>query len=285
VHPSRSEIEMYLAGRLDDDKKGFEIAEHLKECEFCGEIAEEFKQYLDLLYEEEESEMPLRAYQQVRTLHIRALERMSIPLKLIKSAYDEEVAYLAADGSEGETPEIVNLATFFSDHPELILKIMRNNRENHDYVELIGDEPFQVANVMIRIPEIDRDLITDSNGVASLTDLKDTHYDQFSWEIKMPDAVFHLEQLEYDPDKTEYSKELELETDHGDKIRIRFEGKTEGKQITVNILQLEGESDFGELKVLISQADFRFIKTISRKDILVFNLADPEAGIEIRLFK
>ncbi|HDS01512.1 MAG TPA: hypothetical protein ENO22_00010 [candidate division Zixibacteria bacterium] len=284
MHPSRFEIEMYLAGRLDDDKKRAEIAEHLKLCEFCSEIAEEFREYLELLYEED-PEIPLRAYRQAELLANQALEGTIIPLKPIESACDEEIAYLAADGPEGELPEIVNLVTFYSDDPELVLKVMRNNREKRDYLELIGDEPFQVANVMIRIPEIEHDLITDTNGIASLADLKNSQYEQFSWQIKMPDAVFHLEPLEYDPDKTEYSKEMELETDHGDKIRIRFEGKTEGKQISVTIMQLEGESDFGGLKVLISQENLRLIKSISETGDVVFDLADKKAGIDIRLFK
>jgi hypothetical protein len=275
---------MHVAGRLEDNKRDAEVAEHLKNCEFCSEIADEFQDYLSLVYEDN-SEIPVRAYHQAETLYYKAIQGSIISLKHFETDSEDDPVYLAADGTDEATPEITNLATFYADDPEIILRVMRNNRENRDYLELIGDDPFQSSNVLVQIPEINRDFVTDSSGIASLADLDEKNYDKYSWQIKMPDAVFHLEPLQYDPDKTEYSKQIELDTDQGDKIGIRFEGKTEGKKITLSILQLEGKTDIGELKVLVSQEDMRLIKSVSDKDSVVFNLANQKSGIDIRLFK
>lgn len=101
----------------------------------------------------------------------------------------------------------------------------------------------------------------------------------------MPDAVFSLEPMIYDPDKTEYSKELDLITDNKDRINVKFEGKTEGKRISIKILELDGKKDYGELKITFVQQGKYITKKISQDRSIIFELSDPDAEINIRLFR
>jgi hypothetical protein len=191
---------------------------------------------------------------------------------------------LAADGEGEFSPPVVNIATFFSDNPEVVLRVMRDTEEKRDYLQLVSADPSLVSNVLVRIPEQDKEFLTDSSGKAEITGIPTEDLEELGWQIKMPDAAFSLETLAYDPDSVEYRREIVLETEQNDRIRVSFEGKTEGKQIAISILELDGKTEFDSVRVILSQNDIAETRSITPSQIATFNLSDKVNTIKIRLF-
>lgn len=284
MHPTKKELELYADRLLDDRQRGEEIQAHLEICEFCREYLESYNFVRKTFDELSEQELPVKALALADKLYRQAFTGQIIPLETLASEKTDQPFLMAADGEEKFTPDTVSLATYFSKNPELVLKIMRDNRGNQDYLQLIGDSPQAGANVLVQIPDTDLEFFTNSEGTARIDDLDMRKIEKYKWQVKMPDAVFELEPIRYDPEKIEYSKEITLETEKNDKIMVAFEGKTEGKQISIRILELEGKSDFESIRVQLSQEGRSIMKSIDKNGRITFDLDDLKAPINIRLF-
>ena len=153
-----------------------------------------------------------------------------------------------------------------------------------DYLQLIADDPELVSNVLVQIPELHKEYLTDHEGRAVVVADQSIDWSNLKWQIKMPEAVFELEPLQYDPDKVISSKEFTLETDDYSKIRVIFESRIEGKRLSLQVLQLDGHTDFETIKVSVSHGNFHTITEATADESLTFDLTGSEDRIDIRLF-
>jgi len=283
MHPLKAMLRRYIDGLLDDKAERVEIESHLNECEFCREYCENYRELNNALDSPIETSRELG--QLADRLYKNAFKSNIIELTSISSPDSKPGYSLAADGEAESKKGIYSLATMGSESPEVVLKVMRDTDRDLDYIQLISNQPEYFSNVLIEIPEINREIFTDHNGRADLATSLPDKIEKLKWQIKLPDAGLSLTPIKYDPDKTEYETEQVLETERNDKILIRFEGKTGGKKISLKLLQIEGKEDFGPVRVSISQKDYSMIHRIDKPgQELRFDLADPETELFIRLF-
>ncbi|MBN1212178.1 MAG: hypothetical protein JXA92_06325, partial [candidate division Zixibacteria bacterium] len=199
MHFSKKEIELFVNNELTDDRKCLEIKTHLEECEFCREYFDNYRLYIDSLKQAETEPLPPEAEVLANKLQRAASQRNIIDLvPLIEQAGQE--TYLAADGESEKQPDITSLATFFSEDPELVLRVMRDNDKKRDYLQLIGEDTELISHALIQIPDIDFEHITDETGRVELEKPLAGDISRLKWQVKMPEAVFDLEPLQYDPD-------------------------------------------------------------------------------------
>jgi len=231
MHPTRVEIRSLLVGALEDSSIRSGVEAHLRECEFCAEIADEERQ---ILVELEKPVAELSAPETTalgERLFAESLFGMVVSLKPLTSPELAPQARIAADTSEANAPRIESLLTLFSEQPEFVLNVMRDNVAQKDYLQLSSDNPRNVSQVLVRVPQLDAELLTDSHGHADLPKQLTGAPTGLHWQVKFPTAVFDLEPIVYDPEKVEFSKEVELESDKQDRIRVTFQRKTEGTQV------------------------------------------------------
>ncbi|MDD3731824.1 MAG: hypothetical protein PHU88_05550 [candidate division Zixibacteria bacterium] len=283
MHFSKRDIELYVEKKILDTDKINKLEKHLKECEFCREYLENYQLYCDTLESVSDMVLSPEGEASAKKLYYGADKNKVIELYLLSETTPLDT-YLAADGKAEIQPDIINLATFYSEDPELVLLVMRNKNNNQDYLQLVSDNPEMVAHALVQVPELEIEQITDFSGRANLDKPFTSDITQYKWQIKLPEAVFELAPLEYDPDKTEYQKEIILETDHNDRIQITFEGKTAGKQLSLRILELDGHSDFPEVKVVVNQEELVETKTAGPMTPVTFNLHKTDKAIKIRLY-
>ncbi len=282
MHPSKTDLRLFVDRRLDDSGKESEISAHLEKCEFCREFCDNYRLYIKSFEEASQEEIP----EKFKKLADR-IYRESFGSRIIYLTPFEKSATsfrLAADGEKESKPNIQNLSTFYSDDPELVLRVMRDKNKGYDYIQLIGENQDIASNVLVQIPELKKEYLTDMRGRAKLEESLLMDLSRLKWQIKIPDAIFSLEPLVFDPETVEYEKEVFLETEKDDKIKIRFEGKTEGKQISIQVLQLEGKTEYGFVRVLISQKNRQQMKETAPDRELRFDVTESGAEINIRLF-
>jgi len=286
MHPEQKELTAYLNKEIDDQARITEIKAHVETCEFCSDFCAGYRQLTEPSVDKSDIALPERLRGLAGRLLENALANSVIDLKPLVADRDKSFAlYLAADGAKSKNGAIRNLATLCSEDPEVVLRVMRDPDQGGDYLQLLAEDECLAAHVMVRLPELDREFITDAEGRAEL-DLTDTgDLEQLKWQIKMPDAVFELEPLKYDPDKTEYAQEVTLETDRHDLIEIRFEGKTEGKQLSIKVVELDGHADYKPTKVAVTQQDGQIIQTIAPGQSIDFGPIDSNTTINIRLYQ
>jgi len=284
MHPSRRDLRGYCDRRLAGAQ--FEtITAHLESCQFCREFCSEFRAMTEHIDEAVRQHRPGSGEHPADGIYHAALAGLSIRLVQTTSIAPPEVALLAADGSSSTSPRLENLGTLYSENPEIVLRIMRDNVHRCEYLQLVSEDDRLISSVLVQVPALDLSILTDRNGRGDIDwrEIKDLA--RHEWRVKLPDAEFSLAPLEYDPDQVEYHEETVLETTRGDRVGIRFEGRVEDKRITVRILQLGGRSDFGTVHVAVTQAGEAVAARLSDQDVLHMDLTSPRDTIAIRLYR
>ncbi|MFH1891311.1 MAG: hypothetical protein ABIK83_01345 [Candidatus Zixiibacteriota bacterium] len=284
MHPSKDRLRLFAEQGMQDAAERERISDHIEECEFCSEFCEDYRSYLESIEAFKDADIPILALRSADTFFRKAVRGRSIALQPLTEDVSSPLK-LAADGSERFSPEIVNIAELCSESPEAILRIMRDSTKGIEYVQLISDDPNLAGHIMIQVPEIGWELITDRNGKAVIEHTPEVELSVLKWQIKLPDAIFSMKPLEYDPDETTYSEKVELTSPESDRISVEFRGKTEGKQIVIRILELDGKQDFGDVRVTVSQGDISRTSKTSTASTVSFDLTDSESEVDIRLFR
>jgi len=281
LHPDRDDIKGLVVGALSGEAKR-QLEEHMASCEFCREFAEDYRLQIESLKQAGQQPPPTgldklkeRLWQQtagIKMIRLSELKPQTAP-----------ASRLAADG-RASRPRWQHLRTFYSESPEVVLRLMRDNEESRDYLQVIADDSSLYSFVAVDMPGGDVRLVTDENGCADIQPgLLDKAGDA-AWQIRLPDAVFLLETLDYDPDKTESVKETILSTENDDKIRVVFEKKTEGKKISIEILQLDGRTDFDQVQVVLTADDTVNCWKATPKLGRTVTVTDKIKTINLRLF-
>ena len=283
VHPERKKLREFLAGQLGQPEMEI-INRHLAGCEFCQEFCENYHLFKDSLEKVKNEEVPPSGRELADQLFRQAIRGSIVPLVPLSPTETRSGLLLAADGEQEQPPGPQNLTTLYADDPEMVLRVMRDP-ESGDYLQLISEDISLVSGVMVELPELGREFITDQSGHAILDDIPTDQYDKLKWQIRMPEAVFNLEPLTYDPERVQYSQETILESEHQDKIQVVFEGKTEGKQIILRVLELDGKPEFGSIKVVISQEKSTKSFATRPDETITFEIAEPGNAINIRIFQ
>lgn len=162
---------------------------------------------------------------------------------------------------------------------------MQAPEKGNEYLQLLSEDDRFSKHVMVQVPELNREFITDADGRAGI-DLETTKgLDKLKWQIKLPEAVFTLEPLTYDPEKVEYAEEISLETERHDVIKVRFEGKTEGKQLSIRVTELDGRTDFGPLKIAVTQNHRSELITAGPGVPVKVGLINANTTINIRIYQ
>jgi len=283
VHPKKDKLESFVERTLDSSSAR-KIKEHVDSCEFCREFCEDYRLLADSMKKARLEDIPSKALELADRLYNDAICANTIKFSLLSSDKTDIGFLLAADNQDRPIPPVRNLATLYSEDPEIVLRVMHDSKKRKDYLQLISDDSKLVSYVMVQIPDLDKEYITDENGLVEFENDIPTDYDKLKWQIKLPNTVFDLKPLSHDPDKTEYSKEMVLETDKHDKIKVSFMGKTEGKQISLRILEIDGKTEFSNTKIVISQKETTKLCEVKSDEAVSFDIVDSDDVVNIRLF-
>ncbi len=287
MHPTRNELISFIKNIETEKKDQTVISAHIKECEFCAEFISNYKAVKQAEQETEFSQpLPQNMRNLADRLFIDSLRGRIIELNhLTGQNATADSSRIAAHGAESEPSGVKCIATLYSENPELVMRLMQDPSRENNYLHLIADTPELTDHVLVQIPEYKKEFITDENGIADidLTDIQ--NIGAVGWQIKMPDAVFELEQLKYEPEKVEYSHEQLLETERGDKIKIRLEGRTESKLLSIEVLELAGQKNIGEITACVTCRSNSDLKSVTLKKPVSFGPLDANSTIQIRLYK
>jgi len=279
IHPPRGRLIAFVEKRLDERAVG-QVRKHLIDCEFCREFCDDYRLLQESMMAVAQKEPSPEATALADRLYREAIAGRIISLTILRLQAGDLSLPLAADGGHKPEPLPERAITLYSEDPEIVLRVMRGSQPSDNYLQLISEDPGLVSHVLVQAPQLGREFVTDDTGRVDLRDESLELTDELKWQIKMPDAVFDLEPLAYDPNKTEYSRQVILETEKQDKIEVTFEGKTEGKRLSLRVIALEGRTDFGKVTVLVDRQH----SDVASGDPVVFDLADPDKTISIRLF-
>jgi hypothetical protein len=269
-----------VAGELGPDERN-PLAEHLRECEFCREILDELQALNQCIEQSSMTDLPLAAQRKADELYRAALAAHIIDLKPLTDILSLAAA-LAADGATGEDAEVRNLATLYAENPEVVLRLMHDRRQERGYLQLISPDPALVANVLVQVPELSWELLTDESGRADMEIDQPRDWNKLNWQVKLPEAVFQLEPLPL-PDQADKPGAVTiLDNDQGDSIEVSLQSRA--RSVAVRVLKIRGREVYDNLRVMVSQNQAQSLQPAHPGKAVSFELKQPDATIYIRLF-
>ena len=283
VHPTRETLTAFIEGRLEEAESR-RVQSHVNECDFCREFCDDLRLVAETGSLAEIDNLPTSSERLADRLYRDSLSGLVVNLTSFHEDAEGRESPLAADNERDADFSDRRAITLYSADPEIVLRLMIGPNPDDNYVQLIADDAALVSHVLLQSPQLGKEFVTDANGRADLGAGPVEFTDEIKWRIKMPDAVFDLAPLKYDPDKPEHSERVTLETDRQDKLEVTFERLTEGKRITLRLLELDGKQDFGEVKVVIATEHTSRQKEIGIDSPATFEIDDADATVNIRLF-
>ncbi len=281
MHPSRDELIRYIRSLRSAETIDSLIETHVKECEFCRDFCANFT----MLLEEEVKAFALDLSESISAAGFKighATGRI-LPLQPMKIETGGENILLAADSERAAMGGASRL--LFSENPDLVMRIVPTADGRGNALQVTASEESLAAHLLLEAPQVNRSFVTDEFGriVIATDDLSDPA--ALTWQIRIPDAVFVLKPLVFDPDAPRSSRESELNTPEGDRIRVRLTDHQEGLSIALQIISLHGRQELQKVKVLITQPGFARIEEQSMDQTLTFGALNPKQDISLRIFE
>lgn len=284
IHPPHDMLEALADNNLADSEMSAKIRAHCVECEFCREYVEEYTAHRDAIKDLMAAPPSPAVVNFLASLEQPERRGLIIDLLSLPTEAGQQKGYLAADSPVDPHPEMLSIATLYSENPEIVLKMMRNQSDGSRYLQVIAESDELTANVLVCAPAIGAQIATDTHGRAPLPHELSANPGNLLWQVRLPEVTFDLKPLIFNPEKIEYSNATVLETDRGDRIRITFVGKTVGKQIEVELLALDGKTDFAQAKILLVEDRHIELKSIESGARVLFTLPEQAATVNLRIF-
>ncbi len=280
MHPLREELKRFVEGQ----ETAASVVAHIRECEFCSLYCERYKLLLSEIESardisrEDLSEIASGIFagrSSPNIIHLSPFHRNPLPGQRI----------LAADGERANEPVLQNLATWFSQEQDIVVRVMRDTEHAVDFLQVIAPDESLMSHVLIESADSRLTYVTDGQGKVEFGLRQVENIASIKWQIRLPEAVFRLDSLTYDPNRVKSETDTILESPGGDKVSIKLQEKAEGKEIIVRVLALDGNERYQHARVAITSKNGTEVKPVTPSDTLKFALVDANTEIGIRIFQ
>ncbi len=285
THPARKLLEDLADNNLDANGGEMEIRAHLEVCEFCREYLEDYRAHSQAIAGLLAAPISGQIRGFLHRLARHDLRGLVINLTALPAVTVAPQKYLAADSPVPDRVDSLCIATLYSENPEVVLRMMRDQRDDSRYLQLIAENIDLTANVLVCAPEVGAEIATDSEGRATLPESTTENPANLQWQVRLPEASFELQPLVYAPDKIEYTRDTILESDRGDRIKVTLIAKTVGKQIEIELLQLDGREDFEKVRILLIEDRHLELQSLGSGQRVLFTLPGHTSNINLRIFQ
>ncbi len=285
THPARKLLEALADNDLDPSDSEMELRAHLEVCEFCREYLEDYRTHSKVIEDLMTAPLSGKISSFLDRLARQNRRGLVIDLTVLPIVTVAPQKYLAADSPTPNPSESLSIATLYSENPEIVLRMMRNQGNDSRYLQLIAKSIDLTANVLVCAPEVGAEIATDSDGRATLPESVTENPADLHWQVRLPEASFDLQPLVYAPDKIESSRDVILESDRGDRIKVTLIAKTVGKQIEIELLQLDGQEDFEKVRILLIEDRHLELQSLGSGQRVLFTLPEHSSNINLRIFQ
>lgn len=280
MHPLREELNRFVEGL----ETAHSTIAHIRECEFCKTYCERYKLLLSeidsvgVIDREDISEIASSIFagkSLPNIIYLSPFHRNTLPGQRI----------LAADGERANEPVLQNLATWYSQEQDIVVRVMRDTERAVDYLQVIAQDESQMSHVLIESANAQLTYVTDKQGKVEFGLRQVEDLASIRWQIRLPEAVFQLDSLSYNPERVKSETDTILESPGGDKVSIKLQEKSEGKEIIVRVLALDGNAQYQHARVAITSKSGTEVKHVTPNDTLKFALVDANTEIGIRIYQ
>lgn len=281
LHPTRDQLEKFASGTSPDAA----ISHHVEECEFCRELIESLRSRSLSNIDLESSPATPALRGQAEACFSAALRGRRIALKALAREARRTPGLLAADPPPSTQPETTAVATFFSERPEVVVRLVHDGRAGTDHVQVIADDAALFDHVLVCLPLLQREFLTDGVGKAQVDGPLQTHPEVSDWELRLPEAVLELSEFVAGQPISGGSVGTILQTERGDGIRVKIEDQSGTRVLSAELLTLDGSSKFAPARFYLTAGSTVQTEAAVPGQPARFALPEAKVPTTLRLFR
>ena len=275
------ELEIYVIKELNGETLSHSISNHISECNYCSNRINEMR----LFYKEfiNQVKQPVSQNEKNKVENLKNNQNpFTIETKFVNINSDPTAVFghsvMHAETLRSELKTLFkNYTVLMSEDKNILIRIMKNIETGNLTLHLISEEESKYSNVIVKISSIDRDYITDKDGIVSLGKINLTHLESLKVFVRTPLSEFELTSLDS-------KNETILTNDAKDSIKIEFIPGELNQTLKVHLLKIKDYKNHGKLKIVCTKGNTTNSSMTSDKGIAVFHEFDKDKGVKIKVF-
>lgn len=271
IHPHKDHIGAFCEGKLDAADV-VKLQEHLAICELCREYCDMYMKYNEDLREAELTPLAAAEVETRNRLFRNSLKGLAIPLAFLRFDPQLRTDRLAADGTESFMPIPPTSQTFFSEFPEVILRVTPT--EGKVGLQLIAAVPELAENILISERKNGIEVVTDVLGKATVAGILNPDFGPPEWQLTTPIKSIPLESLLNNSTSVESSQVVVLNSESGDQLNLTLVRKSSGLELLISPIGLSSHQNLKDLRVAIRTEARSLVHRISEATPLKLPLDD-----------
>lgn len=286
-----TEIELELI--VLDEKLGTEevapgVLEHLEKCAHCSERAAKLETFYGEFKKISSEPVSLLEYRFIQDI-ARNFSRwiyIAYPLSFKdtrQSVVGIPAVLAAASTDVVQLKPFQNLGVLTTQDGEILVRVIRTVKNSEITLHLISDHEQNYRNVLVSIPNVNKEYISDDNGKVHLGDLSLPETKDLLVKVQTPCASFDLTPLDIWGTEEVAQTEIVLTNERNDSIKVEFISSDLDYALKVHLLKIPS-ADNKRLRIMVTRGkrDPKIIKT--KKGLAVFQGLKRNGELSIKVF-
>lgn len=286
-----TEIELellVLKKKLGKKEVNPRFKEHVQNCAYCSMRTDR----LEIFYGEfkkssSEPVSPLEyKFIQDITRNLSSWIHVACPLPFqdIHQSKDRLPAVLAAASTDvARLKPFHNLGVLTTEDGEILVRLIRTEKNSHITLHLISDHPQNYKNVLVTIPNVDKEYISDNMGKVHLGNLSLPKATDLLVKVQTPFASFDLTPIDIWGAEEVAQTEIVLTNERNDSIKVEFIPSDLNFTLKVHLLKIpSAENNHFRIMVTRGKQDPKMIKI--KKGLAVFQGLKKNSELSIKVF-
>ncbi len=188
---------------------------------------------------------------------------------------------LAAQGVRKDAGH--DAVTLASEDQQVLLRVVRDAHTKETWLYVVADDPALYENVLVRLPSMDKEFVTDPQGRVNLGVVDWPEKELLAAEVRPPKATFTMS-----PFRTiETGEAVELRSTSGDRVKLALTGEGHNYRLEVNIVELSKTRKKTSLKLAVRMAGTERLVEIQPvvSDQACFGDLDVAEKLEVYLYQ
>lgn len=271
-------------------KKGVSprFKEHVQECAHCSERAAQLETFYGEFKKISSEPVSLLEYRFIQDIarNFSRWNHIAYPLSFKDTPHSVvgvPVVLAAASTEVIKLKPFQNLGVLTTEDGEILVRVIRTVKNGEITLHLISDHKQNYRNVLVSIPTVDKEYISDEKGKVHMGDLSLPETTDLLVKIQTPCASFDLTPLDIWSTQEVAQTEIVLTNERNDSIKVEFIPSDLDYALKVHLLKIPS-ADNKRLRIMVTRGrqDPKIIKT--QKGLAVFQGMKRNGELIIKVF-
>ncbi len=287
-----TEIEMeliVLRGKLGETPVNLKVKEHIHNCAHCSERATRLETFYGEFRKIVSKSVSLLEYKFIQDLagHFSSWRHIAYPLSFENASHSVEgipAVLEAASTDVVQFKPFQNLGVLTTRNGKILVRVIRTAKNSDITLHLISNHEQNYKNVLVEIPNVDQEFISDNRGKVHLGNLSLPATTDLLVKIQTPFASFDLTPIDIWGTEEVAESEVVLTNESNDSIKVEFIPSGLDYALKVHLLKIASTDENNHIRIMVtrSKRDPKILQP--KKGLAVFQGFKKNGELTIKVF-